>query len=72
MSVSTTWADENIFYAASKLYDLEICILTCDMAQPKTFGFPVDGRSISLGYVTYVVGESPSHYVSLIPCAGKV
>ena len=56
MAVSTMWADENVFYAASMLYDLEICIHTCDGIQPKVFGFPVANRSISLGYVA---AESP-------------
>jgi hypothetical protein len=71
MAMATSWADENIFYAASKLYDLEIRILTCDGARPIIIGSPsVAGRSISVGYVSYVVGESPTHYVSLIPCAG--
>lgn len=71
MAIATTWADENVFYAASKLYDLEIRILRCDGEhQPTTFGTSVDGRSIALGYVSYVVGQSPTHYVSLIPGAG--
>ena len=71
IAIATTWADENVFYAASQLYDLEICILTCDGAKPIIFGSPsVVGRSIVLGYVSYAVDESPTHYVSLMPCAG--
>jgi hypothetical protein len=70
MENSTTWADENVFYAASELYNLQIRIWTCDREQNIVFGSPVAGRSIDLGFVTHVIGVAPNHYVSLIPSAG--
>jgi len=67
MSLAATWADEDILYVASVLYNVQITVLRSDAGQPIHIGSSSTSRSIVLGYVTCIGGSSPTHYVSLSP-----
>ena len=67
MSNKRTWADENILFTASVCYDVELLILRNDGTPTLRVGSSTASRSITLGYVSCSPGESPSHYVSLVP-----
>lgn len=67
MSKKATWADENILYVASVLYNVKILIWREGDMTPIAFGAPNCDRSIDLGYVATETGESETHYVSLLP-----
>lgn len=60
-----TWADDNVIYAAAKLYDLNIKIWQVNRNEPLTIGSSSTGRNVHIGYVSCVKDEEPSHYVSL-------
>jgi len=70
MLLKTTWADENILFAASMYYNVAIRILRADSSTPVDIGKSSVDRQIVLGYVNVVVGEQPTHYVSLVPTTG--
>jgi len=69
MSHIETWADENIMYAASLFYDVEIRVLRSDDSLT-IIGSSSTDRSILLGYVRCGEDESPTHYISLVPNTG--
>ena len=52
MSNKTTWADENILFAANVCYDVELLILHNDGAPTLHIGSSTANRSITLGYVS--------------------
>lgn len=63
-----TWADENMLYAASLLYDVEIVVLRNESdSEPTRIGKSNNNRKIILGYTRCVPGENETHYVSLVP-----
>ena len=72
MSSKTTWADENILFVASVCYDVELQILRDDGTPTLRIGSSTANRSITLGYVSLSPGESPSHYISLVPHSTSV
>jgi len=72
MALTKTWADENILYAASLFYDVEIHILRDDDSPPTHIVSSTTHRSILLGYVRCADGLSPMHYVSLVPNTGML
>lgn len=65
-----TWADENMLHVASIFYDVNIHVIRTDLSPPTEIGSSSGERSIVIGYVSLVAGESPTHYVSLLPCTG--
>lgn len=70
MALGSTWADENILYAASLLYDIEILVIGNDHSPPTCIGTSRNNRKIVLGYVRCTPEESATHYVSLVPATG--
>ena len=64
MRHASTWADENMLYVASVLYDVEINVLRCDAGVPVCIGSSTTNRSLYLGYVACIGDSSPTHYVS--------
>lgn len=66
----TTWADENVLTASSLLYNVTICIFRSGEVVPSTCigdsSSSMSHRKVYLGYVACIVGEQPTHYVSLI------
>jgi len=69
----STWADENILYVASVLYDVEIIVFRTDGSSPTHIGSSSTNRCIYLGYVSCIADDySPTHYVSLLSNAGMI
>ena len=63
-----TWIDEDMLYATSILYDVEIRIIRGDNLVPTIFGRSTLNRYVTLGYVSSAQapqGDAPNHYISL-------
>jgi len=71
MSEKAEWADENMLYIASAFYDVNIRVIRTDSSPPSEYGSSSEDRLVLLGYVSCIAGELPTHYVSLLPCAGQ-
>jgi len=68
-----TWADENILYVASVLYDVEIIVFRTDGSSPTHIGSSSTNRCIYLGYVSCIADDyNPTHYVGLLSNAGMI
>lgn len=66
MASSKEWGDENMTYAASLFYDVQICIMSVGN-NAIYVGSSNSGRTLTLAHVSCADGEGPTHYIRLIP-----